>query len=99
VSEVVNGWEARDGKETHNAMETMLCAPDGKDRMQAVHMALLPSGKVLMVTGKANDLFCADYLHPPDGNVLFAGGTRSEVPTMNFTGGTFANLFDWKKEQ
>ena len=47
---------------------------------------------------EANDLFCSGHLHLPDGNVMFAGGTRAYYPGVQFLGGKIANFFDWKTE-
>ena len=53
-----------------------------------------------LTTGKdeANDLFCSGHLHLPDGNIIFAGGTRAYYPGVQFLGGKIANLFDWTTE-
>ena len=129
--------------------------PDLKDRMQAVHIALLPSNKVLIVNGSSNrnrfedgavrdgispldypavnntslfdptaspalsgmtriasppspigdaasavpnDLFCSGHLQLADGNMLFAGGTRTYYPGEKFLGSRMTNFFDWKSE-
>ncbi|MGD1714236.1 galactose oxidase early set domain-containing protein [Dapis sp. BLCC M172] len=45
-----------------------------------------------------NDLFCSGHLHLPDGNVMFAGGTRLYYPGVKFQGSKFVNVFDWEKE-
>ncbi|MCA2958680.1 MAG: DUF1929 domain-containing protein [Silvanigrellales bacterium] len=111
--------------------------PARKDRMQAVHAVLLPSGKVLMVNGTSArdnaspstyahvdntalfdpnsnsfrripsspwpgqnrpdiDLFCSGHVQLWNGNVLFAGGTRSYE--RNFQAHPASYEFDWQKE-
>ena len=46
-----------------------------------------------------NDLFCSGHLQLPDGNVMFAGGTRLYYPGVKFQGGKFVNVFDWDEEK
>ncbi len=45
-----------------------------------------------------NDPFCSGHLQLPDGDVLFAGGTRRYYPGDQFQGAKTANFFDWKTE-
>jgi galactose oxidase-like protein len=126
--------------------------PPLSDRMQAVHIVLLPDGNVLIVNGSSNrnrivdgklfdgvntndynvvnnsaifmpsaplgtpglrripspptpgpdgesvDLFCSGHIQLPDGNVLFAGGTREYIPGDWFYGSRTARIFDWHTE-
>lgn len=46
-----------------------------------------------------NDLFCSGHLQLPNGNVMFAGGTRRYYPGEQFEGAKTANFFDWQAEQ
>jgi hypothetical protein len=108
-----------------------------RERTQAVHAALLPSGKILVVNGTSSrdntlstvyanvdntalfdpatgrtrritstpwpgvdrpdiDMFCSGHVQTWNGNVLFAGGTKTYE--NNFQGHRASYEFDWRNE-
>ena len=48
---------------------------------------------------ESNDIFCSGHLQLPDGNVMFAGGTRRYYPGDQFQGSKTTNIFDWQQEE